>query len=104
MCCHAEGMAIRADLKALQSMLEQASILLSSEPMIPGGHRRCRELVDSALGLSRVLVSSNHARPVAAALGRKGGRKTAERGPEHFARIAGMRKTHGGGRPRKQAG
>jgi hypothetical protein len=36
-------------------------------------------------------------------LGRKGGNKTAERGPEYFKQIAAMRKTKGGGRPRKQA-
>ena len=33
--------------------------------------------------------------------GRLGGRKTAERGPEYFKQIAAMRKTRGGGRPRK---
>ena len=33
--------------------------------------------------------------------GRKGGNKTAERGPEYFKQIAAMRKTKGGGRPRK---
>jgi molybdenum-dependent DNA-binding transcriptional regulator ModE len=35
--------------------------------------------------------------------GRKGGTKTAERGPEYFRQIAAMRKTRAGGRPRKQA-
>ena len=34
--------------------------------------------------------------------GRKGGTKTAERGPEYFRQIAAMRKTRGGGRPKKQ--
>jgi hypothetical protein len=34
--------------------------------------------------------------------GRKGGRKTAERGPEYFRRIAAMRKTKAGGRPKKR--
>jgi hypothetical protein len=33
--------------------------------------------------------------------GRIGGRKTAERGPEYFAEIQAMRKTKGGGRPKK---
>ena len=33
--------------------------------------------------------------------GRKGGSKTAERGPEYFRKIAAMRKTKAGGRPRK---
>jgi molybdenum-dependent DNA-binding transcriptional regulator ModE len=35
--------------------------------------------------------------------GRKGGTKTAERGPDYFRQIAAMRKTRAGGRPRKQA-
>jgi hypothetical protein len=33
--------------------------------------------------------------------GRKGGSKTAERGPEYFRKIAAMRKTRAGGRPKK---
>lgn len=33
--------------------------------------------------------------------GRKGGSKTAERGPEYFKKIAAMRKTKSGGRPKK---
>lgn len=33
--------------------------------------------------------------------GRKGGTKTAERGPEYFRRIATLRKKLAGGRPRK---
>jgi hypothetical protein len=34
--------------------------------------------------------------------GRKGGSKTAERGPEYFRQIAAKRKTFAGGRPKKQ--
>lgn len=33
--------------------------------------------------------------------GRIGGKKTAKRGSDYFRKIAGMRKTRGGGRPRK---
>jgi hypothetical protein len=36
-----------------------------------------------------------------AKIGRKGGAKTAERGPEYFRQIAAMRKTKSGGRPKK---
>ena len=40
----------------------------------------------------------------AALLGRKGGSATARRhGPEHYRAMAAKRKTHGGGRPRKEA-
>jgi hypothetical protein len=35
----------------------------------------------------------------AAALGKRGGKVTAKRVPDYFRKIAGMRKTHGGGRP-----
>ena len=37
----------------------------------------------------------------ASLLGSIGGRKTAERGPDYFRKIAAMRKTRAGGRPRK---
>jgi hypothetical protein len=39
--------------------------------------------------------------PAAVALGRMGGRKTAERGTDYYRDLAAKRKTHGGGRPRK---
>jgi hypothetical protein len=39
--------------------------------------------------------------PAAVALGRLGGRKTAERGPEYFRKIAAKRKHFRGGRPKK---
>ncbi len=37
----------------------------------------------------------------AAPLGAKGGKNAAQRGPVYFAKIAAIRKTEGGGRPRK---
>jgi hypothetical protein len=37
----------------------------------------------------------------AVALGRLGGQKTAERGPEYYRKIASKRKHFKGGRPRK---
>ncbi|MGA3025517.1 MAG: hypothetical protein ABSF98_12165 [Bryobacteraceae bacterium] len=40
----------------------------------------------------------------ASLLGSIGGKKTAEHGPDYFLQIAAMRKTRGGGRPRRQAG
>jgi len=39
----------------------------------------------------------------AVSLGRRGGRKTAERGSEYFSKISALRKTKAGGRPRKKA-
>jgi hypothetical protein len=36
-------------------------------------------------------------------LGHLGGSVTAQRGPDYFRQLAARRKTHGGGRPRKDA-
>lgn len=54
--------------------------------------------VSAAAALSKDLANRP---PEAVALGAIGGKKTAERGPEYYAKIAGMRKTKAGGRPRK---
>ena len=48
-------------------------------------------------GIEKILMTAVQER------GRKGGTKTAERGPDYFRQIAAMRKTRGGGRPKKQA-
>jgi len=40
--------------------------------------------------------------PAAVALGRRGGKATALRGPDYFRKIAAMRKTKAGGRPPKE--
>jgi hypothetical protein len=45
--------------------------------------------------------------PPAAALGQRGGMKTKERHanePDYYRRIAAQRKTHAGGRPKKEKG
>lgn len=47
---------------------------------------------ERARSISKSFMASN---------GRRGGNKTAERGPEYFKQIAAMRKTRAGGRPRK---
>jgi hypothetical protein len=38
----------------------------------------------------------------AVALGRRGGKSTAKRGPDYFRKIAAMRKSFAGGRPPKK--
>jgi hypothetical protein len=40
--------------------------------------------------------------PAAVSLGRRGGKATAERGPDYFKKIQAMRKNRKGGRPRKE--
>ena len=85
------------DLQALKRLINQADLVLATisdpHPAIPSA----RESLNSALALVGNLANVNHA----AALGAKGGTKTAERGPEYFARIAAMRTNRKGGRPRK---
>jgi len=51
--------------------------------------------VDKMLGQAKL--------PAAAQLGSLGGTATAKRGPDYFRELAARRKTHGGGRPRKNA-
>ncbi|HUD15123.1 MAG TPA: hypothetical protein VMQ56_15835, partial [Terracidiphilus sp.] len=63
----------------------------------------CRESLTAALALAEDLLKQ-HRMAAAAVLGRKGGSTTARRlGAEHYRKMAAARKSHGGGRPRKQA-
>jgi hypothetical protein len=89
----------RKDLKALHRIVSQADLVLDTIPNPHPSIKRCRELLKAAVALSKDLVERP---PEAVALGAIGGRKTAERGPEYFARIAAMRKTRAGGRPRSK--
>ena len=86
-----------ADLEALRSMIAEAEKILSTTTLPEGRAERAGELLGAAVKLADELLKASPA----AALGAKGGKKTAERGPEYFRRIAGMRKTNAGGRPRK---
>jgi hypothetical protein len=85
-------MAKRADLKALRNMIAEADTILSTtQPQ--GRAERAHELLSTAVKLADHLLTEKPA----AVLGAKGGKKTAERGPEYFAKIAAMRKTRAGG-------
>lgn len=89
----------KTDLHALRNLIHEAHKLLSTIELREGRSIRARELLRSAVALADDLLAV----PPAAALGKKGGLKTAERGPEYFAKIAAMRKTRAGGRPSKPA-
>ena len=78
-------------------MIAEAETILSTTTLPEGRAERAGELLGAAVKLADELLKSSPA----ATLGAKGGRKTAERGPEYFRKIAGMRKTRRGGRPRK---
>lgn len=72
---------------------------LETSPELPEG-RTARAL--ELLGDSVVLTDYPLTIEPAAVLGKMGGKATAKRGPEYLRRIAGMRKTRAGGRPRQQ--
>ena len=93
----------RRDLKALRNLINQADLSLALVPEHPS-IASARESLNAALALSKDLVA-RFADPLAAgaaAMGKKGGSKTAERGPGYYASIAAMRTNRKGGRPRKK--
>jgi hypothetical protein len=96
--------SVRQDLKSLRHLINQAdlSLALISDPQ--PSILSARESLTAALTLARDLVrrTADPLKTGAVTLGSKGGSKTAERGPEYYARIAAMRKSRKGGRPRKQ--
>ena len=88
----------KTDLKALRRMIAEAETILSTTTLPEGRSERARELLGAAVKLADHLLTVKPA----ATLGKKGGLRTAERGPEYFRKIAAMRKTRSGGRPKKQ--
>ena len=93
----------RRDLKALHNLINQADLSLALVP----DHlsiASARESLNAALALSKDLANrfADPLKAGAAAMGQKGGSKTAERGPAYYKRISAMRKTKAGGRPRKE--
>ena len=87
------------DLKALRRMVAEAHQIIETSPALPQGRTaRALELLGDSVVLADYLLTIEPA----AVLGKMGGKATAKKGPEYFRRIAGMRKTKAGGRPRKQ--
>jgi uncharacterized protein involved in exopolysaccharide biosynthesis len=95
--------SVRRDLKALRNLINQADLSLALVPE-HSSIASARESLNAALALSKDLARrfSDPLKTGAAALGSKGGSKTAERGPDYYAKIAAMRKNRRGGRPRKK--
>jgi hypothetical protein len=81
-------------------MIVEAELILSTTTLPEGRAERVRELLSASVKLADALLETSPA----AALGASGGKKTAKRGPEYFRKIAAMRKTRGGGRPKKDSG
>ena len=92
------------ELEALRNMLSETDLILSTTAPLPENRTpRCRELLSAALALADDLLKQEKVSP-AVSLGHKGGSATSQRhGAEHYRQMAAARKTHGGGRPRKQA-
>jgi hypothetical protein len=90
-----------SDVRTLKNLIDQAYLIASSNPVPKGGMESLRENLDAARALVRFLLMRPKPETAAAELGKRGGKKTAERGPEYFSQIASMRKTKAGGRPRK---
>jgi hypothetical protein len=102
---HDEGMpSDRASLLALKNLIADTDLILETTPDLPQNRTACcRENLRAALALADDLLKQQRMTP-AAVLGHKGGSTTARRlGADHYRKMAAARKTHGGGRPRKQA-
>lgn len=90
-------MAEPSDLKALYALIHEAKRTIETTKLPEGRSARAIELLTAALALTDDLIQTKPA----AALGAKGGAKTAKRGKAYYSKIAGMRKTKAGGRPKK---
>lgn len=94
-------MAKRSDVRTLKNLIDQAYLIASSDPVPKGGIESIRENLESARALARFLLLKPKPETAAAELGKRGGKETAKRGPKYYSKIAGMRKTKAGGRPKK---
>lgn len=81
-------------------MIGEALTILETAALPQGRAERARELLGTAGKLADHLLTENPA----AKLGARGGKATAKamtaKDPDYYKRIAAMRKTHGGGRPK----
>lgn len=96
-------MAKRNELATLKRIITEADHILATTELLPENRTaRCRELLGTALAIANDLLNQSKL-PAAAILGHKGGTVTAKRGSDYFRKLAARRKTHGGGRPRKES-
>jgi hypothetical protein len=80
-------------------MIAEAHQIIETSSALPQGRTaRALELLRDSVVLADYLLTIEPA----AVLGKMGGKATAKKGPEYFRKIAGMRQTKAGGRPRKQ--
>jgi hypothetical protein len=91
----------RVSLTTLRKLISETDLILATTELPQNRTARCRELLASAIALADDLIAQSKPSP-AALLGRKGGSVTAQRGSDYFRQLAARRKSHGGGRPRKE--
>jgi hypothetical protein len=87
----------RNDLHALRNLISEAHNLLTTTTLPEGRSQRASELLTAAVHLADDLLEVSPA----ATLGKKGGKVTAQKGPEYFRKLAAKRKNFKGGRPPK---
>jgi len=92
----------RTELLALKNMLSEIDLILATTELPQNRTARSRELLRAALALTDDLISQSKL-SAASVMGRKGGAAMATRGSDYFRKLAARRKTHGGGRPRKES-
>jgi hypothetical protein len=94
----------RASLLTLRELIADTDLTLETIPNLPQNRTaHCRENLRAALALADDIIKQQRMTP-AAVMGHKGGSITSRKhGPEHYRKMAAARKTHAGGRPRKQA-
>ena len=95
----------KAELATLKRLISEADHILATTPELPENRTHAtREYLAAALALTDDLLKQSGPATSAAILGRKGGSTTSLRhGVEHYRQMAAKRKTHGGGRPRKES-
>ena len=95
---------MRSSLQALKNLIADADLILETAPPLPENRTAaCRDALKAALALTDDLLK-NGKQSAASVLGHKGGTTTARKlGTEHYRKMAAARKTHAGGRPRKQS-
>ena len=81
-------------------MITEADLILSTTDLPEGRGKRAHELLGTAIALTDHLISLKVSS--AADLGAKGGKATAKRGAEYYAKIGSLRKNRKGGRRRKK--
>jgi hypothetical protein len=82
----------QSELSKISEGLQKA---LTAQP------EECHRIIEQVIRRVQRLSESIASAP--AKLGSKGGKKTAERGPDYFRQLAAKRKTRAGGRPAKSA-